>query len=109
MASPHLTEREKAAVLWAEHVTKNTARSRDDVFEQVKQVFSEGEIVELTMMSGFFNFFNRLMDSLHIPLEDQSSVNKIKRGVQLDPEKVRNHLQAVLDHWPEAFPEPPRE
>lgn len=109
MDSPHLSEREKAAVLWAEHVTKNTARSRDDVFEEVKKVFSEGEIVELTMMSGFFNFFNRLMDSLHIPLEDQSSVNKIKRGVQLDPEKVRSHLQTVLEHWPESFSQPPLE
>jgi alkylhydroperoxidase family enzyme len=36
MESDLLTDREKAAVLWAEHVTLNTARSRDDVFEIVR-------------------------------------------------------------------------
>ena len=56
MGSNLLTEREKAAVLWAEHVTKNTARSRDDVFERVRSIFDEQEIVELTMICGLFNF-----------------------------------------------------
>ena len=63
MDSNLLSEREKAAVLWAEHVTKNTARSRDDVFERVRSIFDEQEIVELTMICGLFNFRNRYMDS----------------------------------------------
>ena len=54
MDSNLLSEREKAAVLWAEHVTKNTARSRDDVFERVRSIFDEQEIVELTMICGLF-------------------------------------------------------
>ena len=41
MESKLLNDREKAAVLWAEHVTNNTARSRDDVFEQVRARFNE--------------------------------------------------------------------
>ena len=44
MLSDALTDREKAAVLWAEHVTKNTARSRDDIFDIVRQSFDESEI-----------------------------------------------------------------
>ncbi|MFP6736041.1 MAG: hypothetical protein VB959_19655 [Rhodospirillales bacterium] len=32
--SEHLTPREKAAILWAEHVSLNTAKHRDDVFER---------------------------------------------------------------------------
>ena len=59
MASDLLTAREKAAVLWAEHVTRNTARERDDIFQAVRREFSEEEVVELTMISGLFNFFNR--------------------------------------------------
>ncbi len=50
MTSPHLNAREKASVLWAEHVTKNTARSRDDVYAIVQQQFSEPEIVDLTLI-----------------------------------------------------------
>ena len=49
MDSDLLNDREKAAVLWAEHVTKNTARSRDDVYEHVRGIFDDTELVELTI------------------------------------------------------------
>ena len=104
MDSPLLNEREKAAVLWAEHVTKNTARSRDDVYERVRSIFNNTELVELTIICGQFNFRNRFMDSLRIPLEEQKDVNKIQKSVNLDPETVRNYLQLVLDKWPKEFP-----
>ena len=74
------------AILWAEHTTLNTAKENNGVFEKVREEFSEEEIIELTLMSGFFNLFNRLMDSLQIPLEiTQDEVDKIRRSVQLDP------------------------
>ena len=106
MTSPHLTPREKAAVLWAEHVTKNTARSRDDVFAEVNKHFEPGEIVELTLMSGFFNLFNRLMDSLRVPIEPMGEVEKIKRSVHLEPERVRRYFETVARNWPRDFPQP---
>jgi hypothetical protein len=93
-------------VLWAEHVTRNTARNRDDVYEEIRKHFSEAEIVELTLISGFFNMFNRFMDSLQIPMEVQGEVDKIKRSLNLDPEKVRTYLQTVLENWPASFPDP---
>lgn len=101
MSSGVLDEREKAAVLWAEHVTRNTARSRDDVYEIVSRSFDEAELVELTLMSAFFNMFNRFMDSLRIDVEPPDEVDKIKRSVHLDPEKVRTYLRILLDNWPE--------
>ncbi|MBE88526.1 MAG: hypothetical protein CMM76_03685 [Rhodospirillaceae bacterium] len=106
MTSPLLSDREKAAVLWAEHVTKNTARSRDDVFETVRESFSESEVVELTMITAYFNMNNRFMDSLKIPLEHQDNVNKIKGTGSLDPKKIQQYLQTILDNWPERFPKP---
>ncbi len=109
MTSPHLAPRERAAVLWAEHVTRNTARSRDDVYDEVAKEFDDAEIVELTLMSGFFNMFNRFMDSLHIPVEDEAEVDKIKRSVRVDPDRVRGYLETLLAHWPEEFPKPARD
>jgi hypothetical protein len=106
MASDLLTAREKAAVLWAEHVTRNTARERDDIFQAVRREFSEEEVVELTMISGLFNFFNRFMDSLKIPLEDMGEVNKIRKSVRLDAGKVHTYLDAMLAGWPDTLPEP---
>jgi hypothetical protein len=106
MDSPHLNTREKAAVLWAEHVTKNTARSRDDVFEVVRKSFNEAEIVDLTLICCFFNMFNRVTDSLKMPIEIQSEVDKIKASVNLDPAKVRGYLETVVATWPSSFPAP---
>ncbi len=95
MDSPHLSAREKAAALWAEHVTRNTARACEDVFEEVRRRFSEAEIVELTLVSGLFNLFNRFTDSLRLPVEEQGEVDKIKRSVRLEPEKVRACLEGL--------------
>jgi hypothetical protein len=89
-------------VLWAEHVTKNTARSRDDVFDRVRSQFSDAEIVELTLVSGYFNLFNRLMDSLRVPLETSDEVDLIKRSVHLDPVKVKRYLRRASEEWPEV-------
>ncbi len=106
MDSSLLNDREKAAVLWAEHVTKNTARSRNDIFEHVRSIFNEQEIVELTMITGLFNFRNRYMDSLQIPLEPIEEVDKIKNTGRLDTNKLKAYLEHVLKNWPEEFPEP---
>ena len=94
------------AILWAEHVTLNSAKEDNGVFEKVKEVFSEEEIIELTLMSGFFNMFNRVTDSLHIPVEDQTEVDKIKRSVDLDPDKVLRYFNTLVKDWPENSPGP---
>ena len=106
MESDVLSPRERAAVLWAEHVTLNTARSRDDVFEQVSEHFDDAELVELTLMSGFFAMFNRFTDSLRIPVEVPREVDRIKSSLQLDPERVREYYETVVDTWPADFPDP---
>jgi hypothetical protein len=92
------------AILWATHVTLNTAKEENGVFEQVSGEFDEQEIVELTLISGFFNFFNRVMDSLQVPVEEQKEVDKIKNSVHLDPIKVKNYLETTVENWPLVFP-----
>lgn len=106
MGSHELTDREKAAVLWAEHVTKNTARDNDDIYLKCREQFSEKEIVELTLVSGMFNMFNRFMESLNVPLEKLAEVDRIKKSVNLDPEKVKGYLGSVVAKWPSEFPAP---
>lgn len=105
MESDLFTPRQKAAILWAEHVTLNTARSRNDVFEQVKSLFSEAEILELTLVCGMFNMQNRVADSLHMDITEHD-VELIKGSVQTDPEMVRGYLQNILDTWPKKLPIP---
>lgn len=69
MASPHLDDRQKTAVRWADAVTTMTARDDDDAFAAMKRHFSERQIVELTVFCGMWNYSNRLCEALHVDLE----------------------------------------
>jgi alkylhydroperoxidase family enzyme len=69
MNSPDLTDRQKAAVRWAEVVTTMTARDDDEAFAAMKRHFSEKQIVELTVFCGMWNYSNRLCEALHVDLE----------------------------------------
>ena len=62
-------EREKATIAWAEAVTLNTAKSDKALWETMKRLFSDAEIVELTMASAMFNMINRLNDTFWTELE----------------------------------------
>ena len=105
MDSPLLSPREKAAVLWAEHVTRNTAKSRDDVAREVQIHFSEQEFVELTFVASYFNMRNRYHDSLNLPIDEAPTIGDVMR-LRPDPNKLKAYLQEILDNWPEKFPEP---
>jgi AhpD family alkylhydroperoxidase len=69
MASPLFDARQKAAIRWAEVVTKMTARDDEAAFAAMKTHFSEQQIVELTAFCGMWNYSNRLCEALHVDLE----------------------------------------
>jgi uncharacterized peroxidase-related enzyme len=100
--SKTLSDQEKLAVQWAEAVTLNTAATRDDLFAEMKKHFSDGEIVELTIVSAMFNMINRLNDSLQVPVEMQDEVNLIKRSLNLDPAKIQAYANWLAEFWPEG-------
>lgn len=59
--SPLYTERERAALAWTEAVTLiSQTHAPDDVYEQVRAQFSDEETVNLTMLIGAINAWNRL-------------------------------------------------
>jgi AhpD family alkylhydroperoxidase len=54
-------EREQAALAWAETVTRVAETTiPDDAFAAVSAVFSEKEVVDLTIAIGLMNTYNRL-------------------------------------------------
>ena len=59
--TPFFTDRERAALEWTEAVTRVAeTRVPDDVYQQVRQQFSEEELVELTFAVIVINSWNRL-------------------------------------------------
>jgi hypothetical protein len=109
MNSDLLTAREKATLLWTEHVTLNTAKNRDDVYKEVAAVFSEAEIVEMTTVCAFRNMRNRMHDSLHLDPDPPAGADAVGAGSQVSPDALKAYLQHLLDNWPDEFPAAPKE
>ena len=59
--SPYYTERERAALAWAESVTNiQEGHVPDGVFERVKEFFNDKELADLTLAVTAINSWNRL-------------------------------------------------
>lgn len=59
--TPFYTDREGAALSWAEAITLiSTAHAPDHIYEEVRQHFSETELVNLTLAVATINAWNRL-------------------------------------------------
>ncbi|MBV8809019.1 MAG: carboxymuconolactone decarboxylase family protein [Acidobacteriaceae bacterium] len=60
--TPFFTDRERAALAWTEAITLiNETHAPDDVYEEVRQQFTEQELVNLTMAIVVINGWNRLL------------------------------------------------
>ena len=70
-SSSAFSEREKAEIAWAEAMTRNTAKSDEAVWQNMRKHFSGAEIVEISLATAMFNMINRLNDSFHTELESE--------------------------------------
>lgn len=62
------SERERAALAWAEAVTRLGDHGvPDEVYERARAVFSEEELVNLTLLVGLINTWNRINVSFQTP------------------------------------------
>ena len=62
-ASPLFDDRAKAALAWSEAMTLNTAKRDKAVWDEMRRLFTDAEIVEISLACGMFNMINRLNDS----------------------------------------------
>ena len=67
--SDSFTEAEKAAIAWAHHLTKYTFSRHPEALENMKKHYDHAQIVEATLVSGYFNMWNRFTDALESDLE----------------------------------------
>lgn len=64
--APDLTDRERAAIDYADVFATNHFAINDDTYANLKKYFSEAEIVELGIFCGYFLGYGRFMASLDI-------------------------------------------
>lgn len=66
--APFYSERERAALAWAESVTKiSEDQMPDEIYHLVKEHFTEKELVDLTLAVIAINAWNRLAISFRTP------------------------------------------
>lgn len=64
-------EREKAVLAWSEAMTLNTAKQSGPAWDDLRRLFSDAEIVEISLACAMFNMINRLNDSFRTELEPE--------------------------------------
>ncbi|NQE62394.1 carboxymuconolactone decarboxylase family protein [Caulobacter sp. RHG1] len=71
---PHLfSERERAALAWAEEVTRvSETHASDEAYAAVSAMFEPKELVELTITIAAMNAFNRLGAPFRLPVAAQA-------------------------------------
>jgi alkylhydroperoxidase family enzyme len=69
--APFYSERERAALAWAEAVTRlNDGNVPDDVYEDARRQFSEEELIDLTVAVTTINTYNRINIAFKTPAGD---------------------------------------
>src|SRR6185437_11934718 len=69
--APFYSERERAALAWAEAVTKlKDGNVPDEVYEEARGEFSEEELIDLTVAVTLINTYNRLNIAFKTPAGD---------------------------------------
>ena len=67
--APFYSERERAALAWAEAVTKITnGKIADEVYETARKQFSEEELIDLTLAVTTINTYNRVNIAFRPPV-----------------------------------------
>jgi len=69
--SPLFTAAERAALDLAVAAAAQPNAVTDEMFERVKQHWTEGQVVEIVALISFFGFMNRYNDTMATPLEDE--------------------------------------
>ena len=95
--SQKFTPAEKAAIKWAEVLTEKTYRGENpQAMPDLKKHFSNEQIVEITMVSCMFNFWNRFTDSLQIDVEEPLVVSRFSKSKSLN---ITDYVSFMCDCW----------
>ncbi len=81
---PGLDDVDRLVRDYALQVTEKPRYMRDAIFEDLRQHFSEEQIVELTVRTALCGFFNRVNDALQIGIEDGVIEDMLSHGVTRD-------------------------
>jgi len=71
--SPHFSERERAALQFSERITRDDLEVSEACLGQVREHFTEAEVVELTFIVGFQTFASKFAKAWRLTPQGYSS------------------------------------
>ncbi len=78
------TDAEKAAIAWAHHLTRYTFSQHPEALADMKRHYNHAQIVEATLVSGYFNMWNRFTDALESDLEGADQMTLFTKSAVID-------------------------
>jgi alkylhydroperoxidase family enzyme len=99
-----LAPAEHAAVAWATQVARNAAKHENQRFDELRQYFTDAQVVELTGLVAIASNADLVYNALRVPLETGAEIRALNAAVAIDAGCIRTYLQSVLAAWPEQWP-----
>ena len=84
-------EKEKAVLAWSEAMTLNTAKRDGAHWDDMRRLFNEAEIVEISLACALFNMINRLNDSFRTELESEEYNRRQHGAVGVTPRALEDY------------------
>lgn len=88
---------------WAEVMTEKQYQASPGrppqhhaALDELKKYYNDAQVVELSFVSGFFNFWNRFTDVLEIDIEQGALMNSFSKSVGIDPDDFVAYMR---DCW----------
>jgi uncharacterized peroxidase-related enzyme len=69
-AGANINDAEKAALNYAEALTRNPGSIPDQVFDELRKYYSDSQVVEITMIAALYNMINRFNEALKLDPEE---------------------------------------
>lgn len=101
-SSTLFNEREKATLAWSEAMTLNTAKRDDAVWEKMRHLFSDAEIVEISLACAMFNMINRLNDSFRTELESEEYNRRQHRAIGVTARALEDYACRICSQRRES-------
>ena len=91
------SDKEKAVLAWSEAMTLNTAKRDGTAWDDMRRLFDDAEIVEISLACAMFNMINRLNDSFRTELEPEEYNRRQHGAVGVTPAALEEYACRICE------------
>jgi len=88
---------DRLAVHYGEALSRDVHGIGDEDFRAIRGYYNDGQIVELTLVDSFFNYFTRMVEALNLPVESWAIDTKFTPPADAAFAPVRERVNLISD------------